>query len=140
VLNRVKYFTKRVRRLIRWIPIIWRSHTWDWSYTAQILVHSLEELEKDLLNDPYHTQARKRAKQLQVVKNCIKRIIEEDYCSKEWDEYFKEYPPKFLRVGEISRAQVKRSIYLRDKEEKLRQLDEDLIIKYVKKYYRGWWT
>ncbi len=61
----------RVRRLARWLPVIWRSRTWDYQYTLNILGYSLTELGECL-----ERSRDKEAKRIRYVCALIRRIDE----------------------------------------------------------------
>lgn len=57
--NKITNFIKRVKRLLEWVPVIWKTHDWDYSYTLDILKFQLENQAKylengHLLNGPYY--------------------------------------------------------------------------------------
>ena len=69
----MRHFFSRMRRLLRWIPVIWRNQTWDYQYTLNILGYSLEELAHCLENGMLVNGPR-NAKRIRCVCNLIQRI------------------------------------------------------------------
>lgn len=64
---------KRVKRVLEYIPIIWKTHDWDHSYSLQIYAYSLKRLKRCIENG-YGLDRNKYAKRLQVVINLIERM------------------------------------------------------------------
>ena len=66
-------FIRRIGRLFRWMPVIWRNQTWDYQYTLNILSYSLEEL-ADCLENGYTKSGPKDAKRIRYVRELIRRL------------------------------------------------------------------
>ena len=66
-------FFWRIRRLIRWMPVIWHNRTWDYQFTMNILGYSLEEL-AECLENGITMSGPKDAKRIRYVCNLIRRL------------------------------------------------------------------
>jgi len=66
-------FFWRIRRLIRWLPVLWRNRTWDYQFTLNILGYSLEELAVCLENG-ITMSGPNDAKRIRYVCNLIRRL------------------------------------------------------------------
>ena len=75
----MKYFMRRVIRLLKWIPFIWKTHTWDWEYSFAILRKSLGELEETLRLHGCHVGVKRDVKNMQICLNLMDRIIADNY-------------------------------------------------------------
>ena len=64
---------RRIRRTIRWIPVLWRNQTWDYQYTLNILGHSLNEL-AECLEGSITESGPNDAKRIRYVCNLIDRL------------------------------------------------------------------
>jgi len=51
---RIKLKIKQLRKLIRWIPIIWRDRDWDYYFVYEILKQKLVDTEKYIRKDGVH--------------------------------------------------------------------------------------
>ena len=91
-------WTYRIIKIVQWIPILWNDWDWENSHILKILNYKLSRVEKALIEDPYHTDEKtgKRsgpilAKEVKEARDCIKRILENDYCKKEKKLHNKKY-------------------------------------------------
>jgi hypothetical protein len=48
-IQRIRRIGKRIRTIIKWIPILWYDEDWDFYYVYNILQKKLEFVEKDML-------------------------------------------------------------------------------------------
>ena len=51
---KIKLKIKQLRKLIRWIPIIWRDRDWDYYFVYEILKQKLIDTEKYIRKDCLH--------------------------------------------------------------------------------------
>ena len=70
MLNNITYpfrdFYRRVKNVLRWLPIIWKDRDWDDSYITEILIKKLEFTRDFYLSDKaYGAEADKVAEQIQ---------------------------------------------------------------------------
>ena len=76
----VRYFFVRIWRVICWIPVIWKTHTWDAGYTLVILRKSLQELCDTITKYGIHCNKARDIKRMRIAINLLDRIIKDDYC------------------------------------------------------------
>lgn len=82
---------EKIPAIIKWIPVIWSTKVWDNSGIYNILLHHLKQMEKCILNG-YHADRFETAKEIKEVEIACERILENNYCKKEWKNYNKKYP------------------------------------------------
>ena len=51
---RIKNKIRQIRKLIRWIPIIWRDRDWDYYFVYEILKQKLIDTEQYIRKDGVH--------------------------------------------------------------------------------------
>lgn len=51
---RIKNKIRQIRKLIRWIPIIWRDRDWDYYFVYEILKQKLIDQERFIRKDGIH--------------------------------------------------------------------------------------
>ena len=113
------YFIARIVRVLKWIPVIWKTHTWDYGYTLIILKRSLEDLYNCIDEYGVHVNKHRELKRMKVTLLLLDRIIKDDYYMQE--PFFDNEKHKFECM--VSRE----------------RLDEELLYKYLWKYGSGWW-
>jgi hypothetical protein len=63
-----------VRRLYIWIPVIYKTENWDFVYLLNIIETQLKEMEKAHLEDNIHEGNLRRARQIRICIEHIKRF------------------------------------------------------------------
>lgn len=81
---KIKQFFFRIKRLLRWIPVIWRTRTWDYQYTLNILRHSLLEL-AECVENGITVSGPEHAKQIRYVCELIERLDNNTAWDMTWD-------------------------------------------------------
>ena len=69
-----------IKRLYRWLPVLWKQEDWDYAYLYDVMQIKMEELLKCLKEDNLHLNSKKRARELAICLEYFKRMREpEDY-------------------------------------------------------------
>src|ERR1051325_2723979 len=72
-------FFRQLKRLIEYIPVIWKDRDWDYHYLLVMLKYKLSRHRKDMENDTWHTQAKRRAKEMRTCELLLDRLIKDEY-------------------------------------------------------------
>ena len=107
----MREFFWRIRRSIRWLPVLWRDQTFDYQFTMNILEYSLEELAVCLENG-ITASGPNDAQRIRYVCNLIRRLDD----STAWD---------MTNDGK--------------KADELEDMYWDEIWTTIQKYGQGWW-
>lgn len=144
---RVRKFFRYLGRLWSYAIFLWGNEEWDWAYLFELMAFKLERMQKNMERDSWHVGSAKRARQLLICKNLLRRIIKDDYCSKETEDFYRRYPLDWVTLEnqnyqlrplpEAARKEMKQRIA---KERKLQEADLDLFWKIFSKHFGGWWT
>lgn len=86
----LRRFGRFIKRLFRWIPVLWKQEEWDFGYTYDILKLKLQEIRNDISKDTWHTE------------DCVKEELQQidsvlDHLDKyrNWPDYIQiPNPPK----------------------------------------------
>ena len=138
---------RKIKNIVRWLPIIWRDRQWDWLFLIRILNRKLKAME---VSGYYDGNTEKR---MRVARILTDRLIRNNYVEnalfwhdKRWGEAKFEtvdcewvitYPnvrnrrDKEMQSREITRC-YKHSDYMR-------QQDIDMLFGIMGKYIQGWW-
>ena len=155
----LRYFFKRLIRVIQYLPIIWKNEDWDHSYIFDLLSYKLGRVEKCLKNDPYHQNAKRYARQVQVCRILLERLIADNYCEYEKKKHDEKWGELKHKDGKRYKAGVE-LIFYRDKcqteeektleteeskriwkkEEELRKRDLESFCRIFNKHCESWWT
>ena len=131
-----------IKRLFRWIPVLWNQEEWDFGYTYDILKLKLQEIRKDIENDKIHTE------------DCIKEELEQidsvlDHLDKfrHWEDYidipvpsedFERYTPLEDGCYSVNITKEERKAY--EKARKFEQKHYNAFWNELKKYSNNWWV
>ena len=70
---------RKIRNLIRWIPIIWKDRDWDFYFTYEILKKKLEFQAEFTRKRGYHTYNAQDANRMETCVRLIKKLQHEEY-------------------------------------------------------------
>lgn len=93
-------FTRGIKSLIEWLPVIWKDRHWDHTYIFEILKYKIELQREYLVKSNRHTRIEADNRDMTNVLNLIERVQQEYYAieymdyvdSKFEDAYLKKYP------------------------------------------------
>lgn len=83
-------FKASIENLISWFPIIWRDRDWDHWYFFKLLHFKLQRMEK-CIREGHYEGCESDADDIQICVEALSRLIEDDYCTEEWDEIHKKW-------------------------------------------------
>lgn len=158
-MRKIRQLLWRVRRLLQWLPVIWRTRDFDYHCCLEIFSHSLGELERHLLEHNIHVGAEKDAKRIRYVRNMIKRHEDETATTmiygihdKRWGEaipvfipipntVFSEWRTVRLHADtpEEQEKEIKEYRIMMKKAQRLEERDWNEIWDTIKKYGQHWW-
>lgn len=80
---------KKLIRLIRWIPTLYRWEPWDYAYTYELIELVFQDLQ-NFYNNPKNVNITDRsrlriAKEILIAKNILKRLREDEYKDFKYD-------------------------------------------------------
>lgn len=84
-IRRIKRIGKKIRTIIKWVPILWHDEDWDFYYVYNILQKKLEFVHKDMLNSSLEDRELYANKIMTAIR-LIEIVKEEKYL----DEYLLE--------------------------------------------------
>ena len=70
---------RKIRNLIRWIPIIWKDRDWDFYFTYEILKKKLEFQAEFTRKRGYHMYNAQDANRMETCVRLIKKLQHEEY-------------------------------------------------------------
>lgn len=142
--NRVSSFVRRVarfmKRIWKWIPVLWNQEEWDYAYIYDLLIVKMKELRKSMSKDYWHDrkEVQRSIKQIDI---CLARL--DRYLN--WTEHY-YYPMEDIYYESTDNGCV-RMCYASEANEEQRSgaipFEEKNFTKFWKnfvKWHRGWWT
>jgi hypothetical protein len=87
-IQRIRRIGKRIRTIIKWIPILWYDEDWDFYYVYNILQKKLEFVEKDMLkshlenSELYANKIRTAIRLIEIVRD--EKYLDEYLLENDW--------------------------------------------------------
>jgi hypothetical protein len=86
----IRNFIRKIKRLIRYTPVIWNSYDFDYRYATELFQMKLEDIANFMESDrAMSVQAKEDAKRIRTVIKLMDKVYDEDY-SLEYEDKLKE--------------------------------------------------
>ena len=161
----VKRFFRRVKRVMDFIPMIWKGYDFDYRYAIELFQHQLKRTADHLESDRAMTMdAKIRAKRIRTAVELLQKVYDEEYGCEYQDKLKEIYGEKvldweFVELDEKSDydgellyelkweyekwdnaeevKETKQKLYKESQEKQKRA--EELVWKFISHNIRGWW-
>lgn len=78
--NTFKRFFYRIKRVLRYLPVIWKSYDFDYRYALDLFEMKLEDLASHMESDnSYSLNAKEDAKKIRTALRLMKKVYNEEY-------------------------------------------------------------
>ncbi len=116
---KIKQKIKQLRKLIRWIPIIWRDRDWDYYFIYEILKQKLIDTEDHTRSEGFHIYNNLEADDIQKAIDMIEKVQTEYHLNKYLSEA-KEWTTEGMDKATKDHEQARQELfqYLNDNIEK----------------------
>jgi hypothetical protein len=162
----VRRFFRRIKRIIEWLPVLWRTEDWDSSFTLDIWAYSLKRLKRGVLDEGHHVVTKTKVRNMQTAIGLLERLRDKhtyadkhlEAFNKKWGEpnyYFKEVKgtkgkpggPYYSMENSVTEGLTPKQLKRYNKEfSEVFKLEDyhynqdiDLLFKILKKHMRAWW-
>jgi hypothetical protein len=76
----IRNFIRKIKRLIRYLPVIWKSYDFDYSYATELFQMKLEDIATFMESDKAMTvRAKQNAKRIRMIVRLMNKVYNEDY-------------------------------------------------------------
>ena len=99
---------KRIKNIIRWIPVLWKDKDWDYWHIFEILKTKLKFQSEYFHKYGYHVSSEREAQKMKLCARLIDKIQNEYYLDEQ-----------LMRKDEITDKDIKDAIHRHDKAKKL---------------------
>jgi hypothetical protein len=127
-----------LRSLWYWLPVIWKWRNWDWAYTVDVLIHSLEAQREQEVRYKRHACWARKAKDLSITIEALRRLRNEND-----DDMLMLVPDEkgLLGMSLVPKPNAflgtKKSIYARERDRQKMYLD--IATTQMRKHLTQWW-
>lgn len=88
---------RKIKRLIQFIPHIWRGYDWDYRYAVDLFAYQLERTAQALESSgAYGLGAENRAMRIRTVLRLMEKVYNEEYMDEWQTEVEAKYGPKHM--------------------------------------------
>jgi len=96
-MNEIRYYYRKLKRLIQFIPHIWRGYDFDYRYAIDLFSYQLTRTANFLESDKSYTvNADMHARKIRTAIDLMKKVYEDEY-EMEWMDRLQEiYGPSVL--------------------------------------------
>ena len=77
----IKDFIQNVKKLLQWIPVIWKDQDWDQTFFYEILQFKLKRMAHYHRKYSYSSNKDNVTKQIEICVMLLNRIVRDDYLS-----------------------------------------------------------
>ena len=110
-MGKIKYFFKRkneqIKRLIKWIPVIWKQYDFDYKYPIEVFKLKLGELADTLESDKTGVYSPSDAKRVRTAIDLMDKVYSEYYSDQCVDRAYAKYGEKgFVRTKKITDPEI----------------------------------
>jgi hypothetical protein len=150
-------FIENIKRLLYWIPIIWKDRDWDYYHLFNITYHKLDRMENDKGYSRYLVRGNRYKRQIAHCKLLLKLIKDFDHFKDdEIDEKYGKAEFSFIETNDPNLTEMKvtrvkltddnMEQYIKDLQDNMLKNEQDYnklfdrLAKHMKKYHRNWWN
>lgn len=151
---------RQVKRVLDFLPMIWKGFDFDYRYAIDLFRHQLIRTEKHMSSpDAMTVDASSRARRIKTAVELLQKVYDEDYAMEYHDQMTELYGPNvmdpwfedtgsndgssFLRYeyekwdNHEEVEQTKTRLFKQSQEKQIRA--EKLVWKFISHNIRGWW-
>lgn len=137
MLYEIKHFFGRIRNIIKWLPVIWKTYDWDYCYSIDVFKFHLKQIQKSLEDDASHEGDKHHASRIKTIIELMDRVYEEYYLFEVLNEY--EYQYGKIEVDALSSNWIIFSEYC-DRARQRQRRAHKLLWELVEHNIQGWWV
>ena len=136
----VLFMFKKIKKVIRWLPVIWRSQDWSYHFLFDVMRLKVKEMEEFFESDKsIIADADKVAKELKTTRILLDRLCKQEHITNALHWYDKKYSEDYNFESDNSDQHkmfmkwAKHSDYMEDQ-------DIEYLFNLMKKKIRWWWN
>ncbi len=117
---RIRLVLRRLKNLLRWLPVIWRDEQWDHYFIYEVLKHKLIIMSKTIRERDNHTLAEYDADRMMLCVRLIEKVQSEFYLT------------ELINLEEINKDMI-------DTAEAQHNKARRILFKLLNQYIERWW-
>lgn len=151
----IKKFLRRLKSLLAWISYFWKDENFDSGYILKLLKRKIELTRHTFEESQFRLHPDKTIKNMLIVEELLKRIVEDSYAEYEMNEHTKKWGKfKVIEESESGFSSLRRegvksvsdhgrerkeALLIYKKMEERKSQDMDLLFKILRRHILYWW-
>ena len=91
---------ERIKRFIRWFPVIWHIHEWDPTYLHMVMLRQITDMRDAMKAHGHHLGQEKDIKDMSIVIELLTRLVERtDYSHPMLDKLMDNWEPEWVLIN-----------------------------------------
>jgi len=87
IFNNISWFFRRIKRVISFLPIIWKGYDFDYIHAVNLFHYQLQRTANYLDSDKaYSVSGKKNARRLRTILELMKKVYDEEYRMEHFDQ------------------------------------------------------
>jgi len=113
---KVSYFFKKIKRLLRYLPVIWNSYDFDYRYATELFQMKLEDIADFMESDrAMSVESKQNAKRIRTAIKLMEKVYDEDYNLEYQDKLKELYGEDVLHIEFVEHSYKNGQKYYRIK-------------------------
>lgn len=108
--HKVTYFIRRVKRFLKWLPVIWRTDDWDYDHTLDILKFQFENQAKYLENG-HLVSGQYNADRIRLALRLMDLGFKDGYTQEVHEEYEAQYGSSKIEFIPFNESDLNEELY-----------------------------
>lgn len=156
---------RQIKRVVDFIPIIWKGYDWDYRYAVELFQHQLKRTAKEIRTNGNNIDKKNVASRIETAVEFLEKVYEEEYAFEYMRKIEETYGPSRIEIRELDEIDNQGNwitsemidVYEREYTEQELQLIEDekdnlrnesfvkqqkahkLVWKYIEHNIQRWW-
>jgi len=140
----MKHFFRRIKRIIDYIPILWKNEDFDYGYILELLAYKLKRTREHIMEHKIIFDYAAVCDQMLEVENQIKAVQADEWMDKEFEEFYNKIGDtdmifKWDIIKKRSPETKQEYIELLEKRYKTTEVEWEWLFHLLKDNMRNWW-
>ena len=141
----IRMFFANIKRVIKWLPVIWNDRDWDHTFILKILQFKIYMTRKHMEKNSYHVTYERDMKNMRIAEILLERL-QKEYESEAFDDHYKKWSKirpsayDFSSYVTPSKEELREIQTIGKKAKYMKNQDYDYLFKHLKKNIDKWWS
>lgn len=144
----IRSIPRKIKKIIQYIPILWKDEDWDWEYILTLLIYKLKRTRLCILNNEIIESYQIVHDEILEVEKLFEKVIEDNYYSDEIQKLHEKWGEldilNIMKYSNVKNEEDEKrcsnefsKVYKKQQEGSLQDLKKAFEL--VNEKIRGWW-